>query len=213
MSKRDRAWVREIGLSVAQVAAALGRSRQAVNRGMAQTKDYLRPADLVSALGHWRAGNPGVYRLAVQKVRELYPELAKVVAHAGVPEVLPFSSDVPGQYWLITGDYVAFRSNLAQCASQLDAVCEQKHSGVVFVVGRSDESAARRLEAKFPKRVNVRVANEGLRLLPSVLLRVAEDGELALFAASDGGFVGLSRSEAARIRLALEDLLSEASRR
>lgn len=206
MSKRDRALVREIGLSVAQVAAALGRSRQAVNRGMAQTKDYLGSADLVTMLGHWRAENAELYRLAKQKIRELYPELAKFIASEGVPEALPFSP-VPGRYWLLTGDYSAFRTNLARCAEQFDGLCEQKESKMTVLVHERDVAAARRLEGKFGRRIEVKVAPMDLRLMPSVLLRVEQDGQTDLFGAADAGFIALSRQEATRLRLALQDTL------
>jgi hypothetical protein len=213
MSKRDRGLVRELGISVAQLAAALDRSRQAVNRGIAQSKDYLKPADLVTALGYWRKSNVELYRLASDRIREIYPEIAKaVVASMGGAEAIPFSPDVPGQYWLVTGDYVGFRNDLPRCAAQFEELCGQKHAEVTVFVNRRDEVPARRLEARFAKRVHVMVCETDLRLMPSTLLRMDEQDGIDMFGASEGGFISLAHSEAARLRIAVQDTLMKEDR-
>jgi hypothetical protein len=208
MSKRDGELVRALGLSVAQMAKALGRSRQTVNRGISQQQDYFKPADLAEALGYWRGSKPDLYMLARQKIRDLYPEIAKAVLDAtGAPDALPLSADVPGQYWFITGDFVALRNNLPRCAKQLEELCGHKGSEVTLFVNQRDEVPARRLAARFPKSARMILCQIDLRLVPSTLLRMDTEDNMDMFGASDSGFIALSRQEAARLRVSVQDIL------
>lgn len=73
---KDRALIQDLGITIARLAKALERSRQTVTRGISGDRDYLKPVDLVKALGVWRALDTNLYALAQSTIRRAYPEEA-----------------------------------------------------------------------------------------------------------------------------------------
>jgi hypothetical protein len=202
MSKRDSALVRGLGLSVAEVARSLGRSRQTVNRGVAQKSDYFKPVDLAAMLGYWRGKNSDTFTLLRKRIDELYPEAKGALGERTAAQL---SDSGAGQYWFLTGDFVAFTNNLAECASQLEQLCALTSAEVKLFVNERDKVAAQRLQARHPNSVEVIVSKLDLRVVPSTLIRMDEANNLDMFGAAESGFVLLSRQEAVRLRLAVQD--------
>ncbi len=210
MSSRDQELVRSLGIPVAQVAVALERSRQTVNRGLAQERDYLRAIDLSKVLHTWRSSNASLYTLARSKICEIYPEIAEAVldaaSHGGSTA---FSVDVPGEYWLISGDLVGFKTNLPACSKQLEKLFRLDTAQVKLFVTERDRIAAQRLARTFSDTGTRAIVCKSvdLQLVPTTLLRIDHSDNMDLFGVSDIGFLALSRQEASRLRLIAQDAL------
>jgi hypothetical protein len=80
--QRDEALVQSLGISVAQVAAVLKRSRQTVNRGIHGSRDYFKPVDLTKALYAWRDSNSHLYSIAKTVIAQAYPEISTAILSA-----------------------------------------------------------------------------------------------------------------------------------
>lgn len=217
MAHRDQQLVSALGIPLARVARAMDKSRQTVNRGVRSASDYFKPADFVRALGFWRSTNPKLFALAKEKVCELYPEVAGAVLEAA--EVsnsgISFSTEVPGEYWFLCGDFLAFRNSLAVCSGELERLCGNQAAYVSLFVSARDRQAvlaATRLKLRFESDASGRIhvvpcTDHNLEGIPSTLLRIQDDGTMELFGVSDHGFVGLSRQEAARLRKFVQENL------
>ncbi len=210
MSARDQNLVAALGVSVAQVADAVGRSRQAVNRGIQKGSNYFGAADLAHALTTWRESDAQLFSVAKAKVCELYPDIKDAVLQA-LDEGLStsFSVVAPGEYWFVTGDLMGFKTDLPSCAAQLESLCALPAAQVKIFIGQDDEKAALRMEAKY--RANntqtVLCKSVNLKFAPSTLLRIDPDNNLDVYGASDAGFTPLSSQEASRLRIAIQNLL------
>lgn len=209
MGDRDQALVRSLGVSVAQVAGALDRSRQTVNRGIRSDNEYLKPNDLLKALEAWRRADAGLYAVAKTKICEIYPEIADAILEAaGLGGTIAFSTTVPGEYWLVCGDFVGFRSHLSVCAKQLESLCSLDTAQVKLFVNLRDKVAAQRFVVRFQgEKPQLITCKAGLDLLPTTLLRMDQEGNIDLFGVSDAGFIPLSRHEATRLRVVIQDTL------
>jgi hypothetical protein len=208
MSDRDQTLVESLGIPVAQLAIALEKSRQTVNRGIHGAADYLKPADLVKALEVWRASNAPLYAVAKAKICEIYPELAvSILEAARSGSSVAFSVDVPGEYWFICGDFVGFRNSLQVCAKDLETLCALEDAQVKLFINERDYFAAQRLASRFQEynAHAVLCTNVDLRLFPSTLLRMDYDDNIDLFGVSDQGFTALSRQEATRLRVSVQE--------
>jgi hypothetical protein len=210
VSQIDRQLVSALGIPVARVAGALNKSRQTVTRGLHSDGDYFKPSDLAAALTHWRTSDAGLYALAKAKICELYPqEVADAVIRAlEAAEPTQFTPDIPGEYWLICGDFFSFRTSSPMCARQLEAVCGLDETQVKVFINKRDMANAQRWCARHgDHHVHLIVTPVDLLMMPSTLLRIDHDDNIDLFGVSDRGFVGLARHEAARMRVVVEDTL------
>jgi hypothetical protein len=210
VSQLDRQLVSALGIPVARVADALNKSRQTVTRGLHSNGTYFKPSDLAAALTHWRASDAGLYALAKAKIFELYPrEVADaVIAALEAAEPAQFTTDVPGEYWFICGDFFSFRTSASMCARQLEAVCGLDETQVKLFINKRDTANAQRWSARHgDQRVQMIVTPVDLLMMPSTLLRIDHDDKIELFGVSEKGFVGLARHEAARMRVVVEDTL------
>ena len=71
-----------------------------------------------------------------------------------------------------------------------------------------DFFAAQRLANKFRNGAQAILCEKvDLRLFPSTILQMDHDDNIDLFGASDAGFTPLSRQEAARLRVSVQDFL------
>jgi hypothetical protein len=209
MGDRDQTLVQSLGIRVAELASALDKSRQTVNRGIRGHNNYLRPADLIRALEVWRSSNTGLYAVAKSKICELYPEVAdsilELTRSSGSVE---FSTGLPGEYWMICGDFVGFRNTLPSCAKQIEHLCALKTAQVKIFVNERDYFAAERLASKFQHHDAQAIrCRFDLRFFPTTLLRMDYDDTIDLFGVSDAGFTPLSRKEATRLRVMIQDVL------
>ena len=86
VGKLDQTLIRSLGISVSQIASAMEKSRQTVNRGIHAEAEYFKAASLGKALSLWRVSEPNLYALAKQKVYEIYPFdiVQSVLAAAGI---------------------------------------------------------------------------------------------------------------------------------
>jgi len=210
MSERDQKLVQALGIPVAQLATALDKSRQTVTRGIRAEAPYLKPTDLARALETWRTSDAGLYTIAKARICEIYPEVADSILEAArAGGSVTFSTDVPGEYWLLAGDFVGFRNDLPTCAKQVEMLCSLPTAQVKLFVNERDERAASRLAGKFGRNTTLVIPcrTVDLSMVPTTLLRIDHDDNLDLFGVSDSGFVPLSRHEASRLRLVAEDVL------
>jgi hypothetical protein len=210
VSDRDQALVRALGINEADVARAMDKSKQAVNRGVRSPSHYFKVHDLAKALDFWRASNNELYARARQSICDLFPELADtVLAAANATSPAAFRAEVPGEYWLVSGSFSGFRTNLPRCAAELETLCASPDNQVKLFVNDRDVRSAQLLSKKFggPRRVQIITCTDvDLRLVPTTLLRIDLDGKLDLFGVADVGFIPLSQREAAR----MHEVLSEA---
>lgn len=210
MSNRDQNLVKALGIPVAQIAEAMNKSRQTVTRGVQLSKpndDYFKPADLTTALSHWRANNAPLYALAKTKVCELYGDVASAIISAVESSSRPaFSIVLPGEYWLLCGDYAAFRSDLSVCAEQIAALASADDTQIVMFYGERDRRSALRWATNLvgehgkEKVRPILCQDADLLVMPTSLLRIDDDDNIDLFGATDVGFVPLSNHEASRLR-------------
>lgn len=210
VSNRDKALVESLGLSVAQVAGVLAKSRQTVNRGIRADGDYFKVPDLAKVLGRWRKSDAELYFFAKDNICRIYPELAASILRAiEESEIEEFSPDVAGEYWFVCGDYIGFRNNLSNCSDQIDILCMSDDSQLKIFVSPRDILSVQRQIQKYPGKNTqfIPCSKVDLSLIPSTLLRLDMNDNMDLFGASDKGFVPLSRQEAARLRVAIHDLL------
>ncbi|HEV8695344.1 MAG TPA: hypothetical protein VGQ93_14350, partial [Lysobacter sp.] len=144
MSHGDVEFVEALGVPVSEVAKAIGKSRQAVNRGLRSARDYLKPQDLTKALRFWRNSDAVFFAVAQKKVCEFYPEIASaILGNAAFESDSPFSANIPGEYWFICGDFVAFKSTLVSCAEQLARLCAIETAQVKLFLNNGDKEATR----------------------------------------------------------------------
>jgi hypothetical protein len=209
VSDGDVKFVDALGVPVSQLARALGKSRQAVNRGLRSARDYLKPQDLTKVLQFWRQSDAEFYAVAKDKVCEFYPEIANaILENAAFESATPFSTDIPGEYWFICGDFVAFKAALPSCAQQLEVLCALESAQVKLFLNKGDNIANRWAEKYRDNATQVFPCKTvNLQLLPVTLLRIDNDENVDLFGVSDAGFTALSRQEAARLRRVIEDSL------
>jgi hypothetical protein len=208
LSHDDVQFVQALGLPVSQLAKAIGKSRQAVNRGLRSARSYLKPQDLTRALRFWRSSDADFFAVAKEKVCEFYPEVAKAILDTATFECGPFSPDIPGEYWFVCGDFVAFKGALPSCAQQLETLCDLETAQVKLFLNRGDEEANRWAEKYLENATQVfRCRTVNLQLLPVTLLRIDDQQNVDLFGVSDIGFIPLSRQEAIRLRRVIADLL------
>ena len=196
-------------MSAAQVAGALSKSRQTVNRGIQSPSDYLKPADLAKALEFWRQSDSHLYSIAKTTICSMYPEFAGAILAAAEGNGSPtFSTTIPGEYWFICGDFVGFRNSLTACSGEIEKLCENEDAQVKLFVSERDKVAASRLSVRFKENnTQIFVCNDpALQVAPSTLLRTDYDDNIDLFGASDAGFIPLSRQEAGRLRFVMQDL-------
>lgn len=205
MSGRDQELVQSLGVSVSVVASALNKSRQTVNRGIRAAGDYFKPRDLIQALEFWGKSDSALYSVARTKICEMYPEVAEAIAASADTGPSPFSTEVPGEYWFVTGDFPNFRTNLPVCSDQLEALSGRPDVQIKLIVNKRDFSVAHRFAARFEKSVEpVLCKNINFQFVPSTLLRIDHLDKMDLFGVSDTGFTPLSRQEAARLRAEIE---------
>ena len=212
MGGRDQDFVRAMGLPIAQLAAAVGKSRQTVFRGVTGAREYFKASDFARMLDYWES-SPGLRLLAKDTVLQFYPEYADaVITVATASSNGDFNPVVPGEYWFVTGDLGSFRSENFVCAEVLMAICKEQHAEVKIFVNIHDVDGAVKIRDDITS-VLTRVyrCNAQLGHLATTLLRIDTDGKLVLFAVTERGFVALARNEASRVRVSLHSILIQDS--
>jgi hypothetical protein len=207
VSLRDQNLVTELDIPLARVAEAMVKSRQTVTRGVSGSEDYFKVNDLAKALSFWRNSNTELYSRAREAICKIYPDVCEAVKAAADAGNHPlFSLDVVGEYWLICGDFVGFRSNLPSCAKQIELLCQRDDNQISFFVNEHDERSAIRWASQLGERAQViRCTTVALGMMPTTLLRIDDADTMDLFGVSDTGFTPLARTEAARMRLVMQD--------
>jgi hypothetical protein len=210
LAERDRNFIKAVGVPVAQVAFAMGKSRQAVNRGVNLDDNYFKASDFARALESWKR-EPALRGLARDAITALYPEMSDAVLRAAeAMSTSDFAEDVPGEYWFLCGDLPGFRTHLTVCAQQLDTLCANDDAQVKLFVSGKDIEAAQRIEARYPDNFTRAIrCNLDLTVVPSTLVRTDVDDNIDLFAVTETGFTPLSRGEASRLRMAIYEKLLE----
>jgi hypothetical protein len=211
LSERDKQLVETLGISVRQMAITLKKSRQTVNRGVHAEADYFKLPDLAKALDTWRTSDQSLYAVAKNKICEIYPEITEAVLSAVENnETTPaFSVDLPAEYWLVCGDFIGFRNSLTVCWKQIEEICQHSDAQLKLFVNKRDLASAQRFALKY-RDSGLQVVpciNVDLQLVPTSLLRMDDNDVIALFGVSDNGFIALSRQEASRLRLVIQNTL------
>jgi len=214
MSARDHEFVQALGVSKSRIAAAIGKTRQAVNRGLRERQgnadDYFKAADFVRMLEFWQT-DPTLRGLVKEAVASLYPELfetvGRVVEAAGARE---FDVTIEAAYWFYTADLASMRSDSPGCADQLTQICRHPRAHVkVIVQGYDRDTAVQNYQGpEFPHSMVFKCKSaEVLDHSLTTVLRIEATGQMQLFVVGDTGFTPVGRSEAARIRRSLSRLL------
>jgi len=209
LGKRDRMLIKELNIPIAKMASVLGKSRQAVNRGIALDDNYFSEFDLTTVLESWRESNASFYQIAKKKVCEVYPNVAEAILEATELEhYSAFSIDVSGEYWLVTGDFGGFLSALPKCLKQLKSLCEKRIDlAQVKIFTNIDDKPTAEYFVEKTKNCGteyILCKDVELRAAPTTLLRMSEEYGLDVFGVSDRGFVPLSCVEASRMRTFLK---------
>lgn len=193
------------------MAAAMRRSRQAVNRGVQGEADYFKLPVLARALESWRLTDRELYAVARNKICELYPEAADaILAAVEQGDSAPtFSTDSEGEYWLVCGDFSGFRSGWPDCSRQIEEICGHENSHLKLFINKRDITSANRFAKKHGNVDVVLCTSLDLNLGTTVLLCTDKNDAISLFGVSDAGFVGLSGQEARRLRSAIQGSLLE----
>lgn len=216
MSQRDQELIDSLGIPVARLAQAIDKSRQTVNRGIKNpARDYFKPAILIKALENWRDNDPSLFALAKSAICDRYPGARDAVLRAledGTSDE-PFTADVWGEYWLISGDLCGFQKSVPLCLQQLRALSHLEDTQIkLFVPATRDQiRAATRLIPGAPTGAVQVFACDSLdmRLVPTILLRIDDADDLHLYGVSPAGFTPLSRHEAARLRTVIKIVAPE----
>lgn len=205
MSARDKDFLQTSKVTVADVASALKRSRQAVYRGVSGDADYLKPGDFTLVLGSL-SDRPALRTQAKEAICQVYPDIADAVMRAfDASDEAAFDPERPAQYWFICGDLLGLTTQSTRCADQLDALCELSSSQVKIFVNEHDLRYAKKYEGQYSKNYcRAFQCDHDLSWVPTTLLRIDENSRrIDVFGVTDSGFAPFSQGEAARLRLAI----------
>lgn len=202
-------------MSLARVATVLEVSRQAVSRGVQKNpQDYFGKADLAKLLAFFEGQDPFRLQLAKSSISRLYPSIAAEVL--GLLEAngrSDFDPTQPGEYSLVTGDFVGLMGRLEDCRAQINDLVRnlEVRSGTFnIIVGQPDQARVEKYRADnwsiehADQRIRPMVCELDLSLFPTCLMRIGDDYSVDIFAAGDVGFVPLSSHESFRIKQTIE---------
>lgn len=222
MSKADISFVKSVDISYAAVADVLRVSRQAVSRGVQREgSNYFAPSALTSILGRLKVSDPIRFEIARRSVAELYPDVARRVFSAlDSRQDVAFDSSIPGDFTLVTADFVGLAGKMTNCRQQIEQVMDGfslSNPGMMTVIVNSrDREHAERFRSSLSgaieanQRIRVAVCEMDLSLFPTCLMRIDGEFNVGIFVASDGGFTPISSTEADRIRHSIERIPLEA---
>lgn len=208
MSTKDIQLIDKVGVPIARFADALDITRQAVSRGINNDADYFSASRLVLILKDFKEDDEFLYSTTLKAIRELYKDKSDEIAEAlSSPSGRSVYENVMAEYWLICDDILEFINFQRTSANQLDIIINNinKNDGHLSIITsiRSEKNAKETYEKKFEVGIRLSVwpcESSVLSHMPIMLCRIDNKGELDLYACGVDGFVGLSKSDAMRVR-------------
>lgn len=209
MSEQDFDLVRTTGYPVARIAEILDKSRQTVGRGIKRPDNYFGPQEIIKIISHFEEKNDPLSVPLTTQACKSYPEIADVILSALGKAVSLQDLDEDGEYWFICGDFTAFRTSFLHCFERLLSLStDQMRHLVVFTNDSEHRSTSRAFRTSRNQNVQiVPCRNIDLRLALPMLLHQDNHRNVALYVASEHGFIHLSEKEAERMRFFIIDNL------
>lgn len=213
MSARDRKLVEAIGISKSELARRLKRARQTISRGIASDNDFFNEYNLSHMLGGWQNKDSVLFNVTRDKICELYPDIAEFVIESSLKKKeSALSVQENADYWVVTGDFAAFKNNHEICWEQFCNICaaESKNINILIFINRRDLPVTRKALQKYLDRSAERIrpipcGELDLSVLPTYVIRISHEGDVDMYGLSDAGFVTLSRNEAIKLRAYIAD--------
>ena len=127
MSEQDRELLERAGLSASKVAKILGRSRQAVSKGLAADADYLSPTNLIEISKGVAAQFPDQSEPMREAVSDLFRDLAERLG-ARLPDQLGMAANVSTAHrlWLILPGYTVGFAQQPKAYLELFSMIDQR---------------------------------------------------------------------------------------
>lgn len=205
MSLRDQTFVDALGLSISEIAKSVGKTDNALRRGVRLEKDYLNPRDILKVFEYLKHAEPVIARAFTAKVLQIYPEMSGFLEDV---------FDERGDYWVASGSFLEFLGAYSRAGSDLiERIKKSGSSLAMFVPGadtRSWDEYLKRHGVSQPQSVVYACELNQLMLARFLVIFTSESGRVHLFEAEPEGLRQVAPIEASRIKGGLTQLMNDA---